>query len=137
MTYWGLNAFFLGATAIIALVAVLSGRAPRWTALGLAAVVLLLTTAVFDNVMIGIGLVDYNPELISGAFIGQAPLEDFAYAIAAVVLLPALWHLLGGRADAAAGPSTSSGTGAGPSTSSGTAVDPSTGSGTGGGEPRA
>jgi lycopene cyclase domain-containing protein len=124
MTYWGLNAFFLGATAIVALVAVVSGRAPRWTALGLAGVVLLLTTAAFDNVMIGIGLVDYNPELISGAFIGRAPLEDFAYAIAAVVLLPALWHLLGGRgrgASARSGPSTSSGTG----------------TGTGGGESRA
>jgi lycopene cyclase domain-containing protein len=129
MTYWGLNAFFLGATAIVALVAVLSGRAPRWTALGLAGVVLLLTTAAFDNVMIGIGLVDYNPELISGAFIGRAPLEDFAYAIAAVVLLPALWHLLGGRGRGASGPSTSSGTGTG--------GGPSTSSGTEGGEPRA
>jgi lycopene cyclase domain-containing protein len=125
MTYWGLNAFFLGATAIVALVAVLSGRAPRWTALGLAGVVLLLTTAAFDNVMIGIGLVDYNPELISGAFIGRAPLEDFAYAIAAVVLLPALWHLLGGRGSGASGPSTGSGTGTG------------TGTRTGGGESRA
>jgi lycopene cyclase domain-containing protein len=131
MTYWGLNAFFLGATAIVALVAVLSGRAPRWTALGLAGVVLLLTTAAFDNVMIGIGLVDYNPELISGAFIGRAPVEDFAYAIAAVVLLPALWHLLGGRGSGASGTSTSSGTGAGPSTGSGT------GAGTRGGESRA
>jgi lycopene cyclase domain-containing protein len=135
MTYWGLNAFFLGATAIVALVAVVSGRAPRWTALGLAGVVLLLTTAAFDNVMIGIGLVDYNPELISGAFIGRAPLEDFAYAIAAVVLLPALWHLLGGRGRGASGPSTSSGTGTG--TGTGTGGGPSTSSGTRGGESRA
>jgi len=52
-------------------------------------------TAVFDNVMISIGLVDYNPQLISGAFLGVAPLEDFAYAIAAVVGLPCLWALLG------------------------------------------
>ena len=94
MTYWSLNAFFLGAVAVIALAAVLSGRGPRWKALGLAAIALLATTAVFDNVMIGIGLVDYNPDLISGAFVGVAPLEDFAYAIAAVVLLPSLWHLL-------------------------------------------
>jgi hypothetical protein len=47
--------------------------------------------------MIGIGLFGYNPEQISGTFIGLAPLEDFAYAIAAVVLLPALWHLIGRR----------------------------------------
>ena len=94
MTYWSLNAFFLGAVAVIALAAVLSGRGPRWKALAIAAIALLATTAVFDNVMIGIGLVDYNPDLISGAFVGVAPLEDFAYAVAAVVLLPSLWHLL-------------------------------------------
>jgi len=94
MTYWSLNALFLAAVALVALAAVLGRRAPHWKALGLAAIALLITTAVFDNVMIGIGLVDYNPELISGAFVGIAPLEDFAYAIAAVVLLPSLWHLL-------------------------------------------
>jgi len=97
MTYWSLNAIFLGAVALVALAAVLSSRSPRWASVLIAGIVLLATTALFDNVMIGIGLVDYNPELISGAFVGIAPLEDFAYAIAAVVLLPALWHLLAPR----------------------------------------
>ena len=65
----------------------------------------LVMTAIFDNVMIGVGLVGYEESLISGAFIGIAPLEDFAYAVAAVVLLPTLWSLLGsgtskGRTDA-------------------------------------
>jgi len=101
MSYWSLNAFFLAAVAVVVLAAVLAGRAPRWRPLGLAAVALLVTTAVFDNVMIGIGLVDYNPALISGAFVGIAPLEDFAYAIAAIVLLPAVWHLLPARANRA------------------------------------
>jgi lycopene cyclase domain-containing protein len=95
MTYWSLNAFFLAAVAAVALAAALTRRSPRWRALAIAGVALLATTAVFDNVMIGIGLVDYNPDLISGAFVGIAPLEDFAYAVAAVVLLPSLWHLLG------------------------------------------
>jgi lycopene cyclase domain-containing protein len=132
MTYWALNAFFLAAVALVALAAALKGRAgrttadprrsdagPRWTAVGLAAIALLIATAVFDNVMIRIGLVAYNPDLISGAFVGIAPLEDFAYAIAAVVLLPSLWHLLPRTA-----PSTGSGTGrgSGPSTGSGTAA---------------
>ena len=94
MTYWALNAVFLAVVAVVALAAVLSRRRPRWTALGLAAVALLVTTAVFDNVMIAVGLVGYDDALISGAFVGIAPLEDFAYAIAAVVLLPSLWHLL-------------------------------------------
>jgi lycopene cyclase domain-containing protein len=97
MTYWGLNAVFLAAVAAVALAAVLSRRAPRWASIGLVLGVVLLMTAVFDNVMIGVGLVGYDPAKISGAFIGIAPLEDFAYAIAAAVLLPSLWTLLGGR----------------------------------------
>ncbi|WP_213815323.1 lycopene cyclase domain-containing protein [Glaciihabitans sp. dw_435] len=101
MTYWALNAIFLGATAVVALAAVFSRRAPRWGAVALCLGVLLVMTAVFDNVMIGIGLVDYNHALISGAFIGVAPLEDFAYAVAGVILLPSLWTLIGSRRDPA------------------------------------
>jgi lycopene cyclase domain-containing protein len=97
MTYWALNAIFLGVVAAVALAAVLARCAPRWASLGLVAGVVLVMTAVFDNVMIGIGLVGYDRALISGAFVGIAPLEDFAYAIAAVVLLPSLWMLLRGR----------------------------------------
>lgn len=98
MTYWALNAIFLGVVAVVVLAAVASRRAPRWTmVLGVLAIVLVMT-AVFDNLMIGVGLVGYDAALISGAFIGIAPLEDFAYAIAAVMLLPSLWALLGGPA---------------------------------------
>jgi len=94
VTYWVLNAIFLGVVALVAVAAVLTRRAPRWLNVGLTAGVLLVMTAVFDNVMIGIGLVGYNADLISGVFVGIAPLEDFAYAVAAVILLPALWTLL-------------------------------------------
>jgi lycopene cyclase domain-containing protein len=97
MTYWALNAVFLAAVAAVALAAVLSKRAPRWASIGLVLGIVLVMTAVFDNVMIGVGLVAYNRASISGAFIGIAPLEDFAYAIAAVVLLPSLWCLMGGK----------------------------------------
>ena len=97
MTYWALNAIFLGVVALVAVAAVLTRRAPRWLNVGLTAGVLLVMTAVFDNVMIGIGLVGYNADLISGVFVGIAPLEDFAYAVAAVILLPALWTLLPAR----------------------------------------
>jgi len=97
VTYWALNAIFLAAVAAVAVVAVLSKRGPRWASVGLVLGVVLLMTAVFDNVMIGVGLVGYSAEKISGAFIGIAPLEDFAYAIAAVVLLPSLWTLTGGK----------------------------------------
>jgi lycopene cyclase domain-containing protein len=94
MTYWALNAIFLFATAMVALAAILTRRTPPWASVGIGLAVLLLTTAVFDNVMIGIGLVGYDGSLISGVFIGIAPLEDFAYPIAAAVLLPAVWSLV-------------------------------------------
>jgi lycopene cyclase domain-containing protein len=94
MTYWALNAYFLAAVAIVALV---TRRAPRWLAVLLGCGILLIFTAVFDNVMIGIGLVGYDRRLISGVFIGNAPIEDFAYAVAAAVLLPSLWTLLPAR----------------------------------------
>jgi len=97
MTYWALNAAFLAAVVVVAVIAVLVRRPPAVASVLLGLGVLLVMTAVFDNVMIGIGLVGYSSEKISGAFIGIAPLEDFAYAIAAAVLLPSLWTLVGGR----------------------------------------
>jgi len=91
MTYWALNAIFLAVLRVVALVAL---RRVRWPAVGVTLAIVLVMTAVFDNVMISVGLVAYNESLISGAFIGVAPLEDFAYAVAAVVGLPSLWALL-------------------------------------------
>ncbi len=96
MTYWSLNAIFL--TVVVAL-AIIARRWLNWPALGISLAMLLVMTAVFDNIMIGIGLVAYNGSLISGAFIGVAPVEDFAYAVAAAVGLPSLWVLLGRRRD--------------------------------------
>jgi lycopene cyclase domain-containing protein len=97
MSYWQLNAIFLAVVAIVAVIAVIRTRHRRWLAIGITLGVLLVVTAIFDNVMIGIGLVGYDRQKISGAFIGIAPLEDFAYAIAAAVLLPSLWMLTEGR----------------------------------------
>jgi lycopene cyclase domain-containing protein len=100
VTYWALNAIFLAVVAAVALAALMSRRAPRWGAVGLTLGVVLLMTAVFDNIMIGVGLVGYDAAKISGAFVGIAPLEDFAYALAAVILLPSLWTLLAPRSQA-------------------------------------
>jgi hypothetical protein len=89
MTYWALNAPFLGVAALVALSAILTRRSPVWRAVGLTGLGVLLLTAVFDNVLVG-----YDAARISGAFVGVAPIEDFSYAIAAVLLLPSLWGLL-------------------------------------------
>ena len=98
MSYWLLNLVFLALVALVALAAILAHRAPRWRVVGLTAIPLMLLTAVFDNVLVGTRIVAYDPTRISGAFLGFAPLEDFSYAIAVVVLLPCLWTLLTPRA---------------------------------------
>ena len=99
MTYWALNAFFLLAVVLLAAAAVLLRRSPGLKPVAVTMLVLLVMTAIFDNIMIGVGLVAYEPSLISGAFLGIAPLEDFAYAIAAVIGLPSLWMLLERKGD--------------------------------------
>ncbi len=98
MTYWALNAIFLGLVVLVTIVGLITRRTPNWRAVAITVAVVLVMTAIFDNIMISVGLIAYSPERISGAFIGVAPLEDFAYALAAAVGLPALWALLGGRA---------------------------------------
>jgi len=94
MTYWLLNLAFLAIVAVVAVATLFAHRAPRWRLVGLAAIPLVVLTAVFDNVLVGVGIVAYDPVRISGIRIGVAPIEDFAYAVAAVVLLPCLWSLL-------------------------------------------
>jgi lycopene cyclase domain-containing protein len=98
MNYWQLNAIFLVVVAVVGCLALAKSRRARpWLPIVGTLGILLLVTAVFDNMMIGIGLVGYDASKISGTFIGIAPLEDFAYAVAAAVLLPSLWLLLPGR----------------------------------------
>jgi lycopene cyclase domain-containing protein len=113
VTYWTLNAVFLAVVAVLALAALIARRSPLWRAVGLAAIPLLILTAIFDNILVGTGIVGYNPALISGAKIGVAPIEDFAYAIAAIILLPSLWSLLGGVVSIRAARSSTSGSGEG------------------------
>lgn len=68
------------------------GRRMAMSAIG--AVVLVLLTAIFDNVMIAAGLFTYPDEHLSGIRIGLAPIEDFSYAVCAAFLAPAVFTLL-------------------------------------------
>jgi len=103
MTYLLVLAPFLAATA---LAVALTARRPRFgarmAASAVAAGILILLTAVFDNLMIAVGLFTYPDELISGLRIGLAPVEDFAYPLCAAFLVPAVFTLLApARVDAA------------------------------------
>jgi lycopene cyclase domain-containing protein len=53
---------------------------------------LLAITAVGDSLIVGSGIVAYDPTKILGIMIGFAPVEDFAYAIVAIVLVPVIWN---------------------------------------------
>ena len=59
-----------------------------------AGAVLLVMTGVFNNVIVGLGIVAYDPALVSGARIGLFPVEDLAYSVGAALLLPSCWVLL-------------------------------------------
>jgi len=78
-------------------------RLPRWPLLT-TGLVLLTLTVIFDNVIVGVGLVDYDASLISGVRMPIAPIEDLAYTVGAVLLIPTLWELFGRRRPEAAPP---------------------------------
>lgn len=101
--YAALAALFLAIAALAGTaIALFSRRRPGGAALVVTAIVLFTLTAVFDNLMIAGGLFHYAEPLLLGARIGLAPLEDFAYPLAGVLLLPALWQVLRGRTSGSA-----------------------------------
>ena len=52
---------------------------------------MLILTAVFDNFIILAGIVDYDTTKLLGIYVGVVPIEDFAYTVVAVLLVPAIW----------------------------------------------
>jgi lycopene cyclase domain-containing protein len=87
--------YLLLTVTVMALVAIYAFLMRHWLVakhlVGTAAVMLTLT-AIFDNVIIGTGIVAYDAEKISGIKIGVAPIEDFAYTVLAIVLVPSLFN---------------------------------------------
>ena len=74
------------------------GAVPRqWAVTGLVMAVLLVLTAIFDNVMIWTALVGYGEEQRLGLQLGLVPVEDFFYPVFAALVIPALWTGRGRR----------------------------------------
>jgi lycopene cyclase domain-containing protein len=94
MTYFALNASVL-LTLFVVLNLFL--RKTPWKLVGLTLLATMVLTAIFDSVIVGTGIVAYDTSKILGLMIGLAPVEDFAYTIAAALLIPAVWILLGKR----------------------------------------
>jgi len=90
---------------LVAVSAPVLRRLRGWPVIGTIAHLSMLTL-IFDTLMIGVGLYVFDPAKIVGIYLWGAPLEDFAYAIAAGIAMPVLWTVLGrrgGRASASAG----------------------------------
>ena len=100
MTYLLIDLVFVVIAGVVLAVALAVSRDRRallrrwWAPWLIAAVAVLVLTAVFDNVMIGAGLMTYSGARISGLHLGLIPVEDFAYPLAALFLLPGVWLLL-------------------------------------------
>ena len=96
MTYVVLNTIFF----LVLLVTLLTARGRvsyKAVALGLCIVVTL--TAVFDPIMIAVGLVEYDASKLLGVYWFGAPIEDFAYVLFAVPFVAALWQILDRKTD--------------------------------------
>lgn len=70
------------------------GRRLGWRPLHIVVGVMVLLTALFDNCLVAMAVFYYTPNYASGWLVGRAPVEDFAYALAAAVLMPTLWEKL-------------------------------------------
>lgn len=55
---------------------------------------LIVMTAIFDSIIVGLSIVEYNQEKILGLSVGLAPIEDFFYAILAAIIVPVIWNRL-------------------------------------------
>jgi len=55
--------------------------------------ILLVLTAIFDSIIVGLDIVGYVPTNILGIYIGNAPIEDFFYAVLATLLVPVVWNM--------------------------------------------
>lgn len=94
MTYVLLSLPFVAVAAIVAwwLRPREAGAARRRRIASLVAAAVLVTlTAVFDSVIVATGIVAYDDVHRLGWTIGLAPVEDFLYPLAGVLLLPAVW----------------------------------------------
>ena len=96
MTFLDLVLVFVGFALAVLVGAALVGRVrgEHLRAVAATLVALWALTAVFDNVMIAVDLFRFDESQLSGIHVGLAPLEDFAWPVAAATALPALALLL-------------------------------------------
>ncbi|MCD4536451.1 lycopene cyclase domain-containing protein [Nocardioides sp. cx-169] len=99
MTYLDVAVWFLALAATVLATAVVLRRPSRrwWATTGLTLLAMGVLTVVFDSLMIAADLFRYGDGALVGVRLILAPVEDLAWPLAAVALLPSVWLLLGGR----------------------------------------
>lgn len=91
MSYGELNLFFL----VIAGIAAWVLKKPHQPIMDIALFAVMMgLTAAFDNLIVYWAIVGYDYAKLNGIFVGVVPIEDFAYTIVAVLLIPAIWKAL-------------------------------------------
>jgi lycopene cyclase domain-containing protein len=99
MTYLWLSLVFVGIAAVVLAIALALAPDRRrllrrwWIPAVVAGLLLGGLTALFDNLMIGAGLMTYDGAHLSGLRLGLVPIEDVAYPVAGLLLLPGVWLL--------------------------------------------
>ena len=91
MNYLALNVVFMLMGIVV--LNVINRKSP-WRAIGWTLLVMCAVTLIFDNVIVGLGIVDYDLTKISGVLLGLVPVEDFAYTIVSVLAVSSIWHLM-------------------------------------------
>ena len=91
MNYLALNVVFMLMAFVILNVIV---RRSPWRLIGWTLLAMVLVTLVFDNVIVAMGIVDYDLKKICGVLLGLVPIEDFAYTIVSVLAVSSIWHLM-------------------------------------------
>jgi lycopene cyclase domain-containing protein len=89
-TYLILNCVFI---TIVVLLLRLKPRIPskRWW---ITFSIVVAMTAIFDNVIITLGIVSYDQTKLLNVYIGKVPIEDFFYTLLACIIVPGLWNSL-------------------------------------------
>jgi len=91
MNYLALNVVFMLMAFVI--LNVINRKSP-WRAISWTLLVMCLVTLIFDNVIVGLGIVDYDSSKISGLLLGLVPVEDFAYTVVSVLAVSSIWHMM-------------------------------------------
>ncbi len=99
MSYLALALVFVAVTIPVMAIAIVTRRPGGrwWLAVGLTALSLIVLTAIFDSIMIAADLFRFDESSLVGAHVGLAPVEDFAWPLAATILIPSTLLLLTNR----------------------------------------